>query len=420
MDISDRRRGFGPRVCMVVVLVAALAACSSSGTTANGSSPSSPSSTAGAAEATTEPASLTTTTVAPSTTSPASTTTTAEAPTTSSAPTTSETPPAAAAIKLPSSVRIVSMSWPSMSDGWLLADRGDGTRTLLSTNDAGATWDSSAADDALQVRFADTTNGWIVDGDGVRSTHDGGSSWTAVDLPGGIASGAAVTASGSTVHVAYVGGDGQGVEVATSPIDHDAFAATELDIATGGGPRLDVSMSAGGPFGELVYNDRVLTGAAEIRDGHWTPWDLDCPFGAAIAAAGLSPHGDDLAIACGPSGFGDNAPLVAADLSSGDLHWSTVEPAADADDGIAMLRFATATDAGVRIVAFEQADGAGEIASSTDGGATWPSRYELASGMSATTFAHLADGSVLVATEPAGGVISADGQHWSPVETTPI
>ena len=40
---------------------------------------------------------------------------------------------------------------------------------------------------------------------------------------------------------------------------------------------LNVSMSAGGPYAELIYDDRTLIGAAEIRNGQWATWDLSWP-----------------------------------------------------------------------------------------------------------------------------------------------
>jgi hypothetical protein len=315
------------------------------------------------------------------------------------------------------------MSWPSMDAGWVLADRSDGTRVLLRTTDAGASWAVTSAADvsgAGQVLFADITNGWIVGDRGLQSTHDGGASWTAANIAGGITTGAAVASSAGKVHVAYIGGVGTGVSIASSPIDHDAFLPAPVRIPFGAGPRLDASMSAGGPFAELIYNDRTFIGAAEIRNGEWARWEFTCPYANPAAIAGLSPQGQALAIACSPSGFGDNAPVVGANLSTGTLSWTTIEPAGDPTRGQATVDVATATDAGVRIVAFTKADGGAEIASSTDNGATWPIRTPLATGTTPIAITHLPDGSLLISTDPSGGISSPDGLTWTPTGTIPV
>lgn len=314
------------------------------------------------------------------------------------------------------------MSWPTMSDGWALTERDNGTRVVLTTADAGATWtvDGVDANGARQVLFADTRNGWIAAGDGVRSTHDGGATWANVDIPGGIVSGIAVAAAGGTVHVAYIT-PGTSISIASSPIVRDTFDPAPVSITAGAGPRLDVSMSAGGPYGELIYNDRTFTGAAQIDNGRWSKWELACPYANPVAAAGLSPHGQALAIACGPSGFGENAPLVGGNLSTGTLAWVTIAAAGPPGQGQDLVDFATATDNGVRVIVYTDAAANGDavIVSSTDGGATWPTRTRLPTGKFPTALTHLPNGGLLLATDPGGGFSSPDGLTWTPVATTP-
>ena len=324
---------------------------------------------------------------------------------------------------LPGGVGVASMSWPSMTVGWALSDRSDGTRQLLETSDAGATWVPKSAVDgngATQVVFADTNNGWLVGAHGLVSTHDGGATWTTVTVAGGITTAAAIAAADGSVHIAYL--DNQptnlGVHIASSPIDRDQFVATSVAIPVGAGPRLTVSMSAGGPHGEMIYDDRTLIGAAEIRDGQWATWDLACPYANPTATAGLSPNGQALAIACSPSGFGDDAPIVGANLSTGALAWSTIEPAGNQADGQASAAFATATDTGVRVIAYTTADGQGQIASSTDAGATWPTRTPLPAGTTPSAIDHLPNGGLIVAILPSGGLTSTDALTWTPVKTS--
>ncbi len=447
MNERLQRLRSGRRVWPATIIVGALAligaSCSSSASKSSGSavsttSPAAATSPTSETSATSVPApsttdatggktNVTTNTAAGATTTAVTAIDATTTPPTAAAttvPVTPTTPPTSASpattvVKLPGSVRVVSMSFPSMTAGWVLADRSDGTRVLLKTTDAGATWAPSAtpaATGALQVLFADTTNGWVVGDGGLQATHDGGGTWAAATVAG-MSSAAAVAAAGGKVHVAYVGQSG--IKIASSPVDHDAFVAAAVTVAFGAGPRLDVSMSAGGSYGEMMYNDRTFIGGAEIRNGAWAKWNIACPIDVPSATAGLSPQGKALAIACSPSGFGDNAAVVGANLTSGTLAWTTIEPAGGANAGQASVDFATATDAGARIVAFTKGDGSGVIATSTDGGATWPTRTSLPSGATPIAITHLPDGSLLMSTNPSGGMSSADGLTWAAVATSP-
>lgn len=412
----DRRPGARCRVTTALValgsLTLAAAGCDSSVTSNGGSQePTSAAVSAPPVQTVSPRTDVSSTTSAPVTSVPPS-------DESSGAPTSTPAPPVTNTLMLPGAGSVASMTWPSSAAGWVLADRTDGTRVLMSTTDAGEHWstvEGPDTDGAGQVLFADATNGWIAGAHGLITTHDGGASWSIADIPGGGPSIAAVAATANIVHVAYVDAGGGTIAIASSPVVADSFVPAAYTIPSGAGPRLDVSMSAGGPYAELVYNDRTLTGAAEIRNGQWDAWDLTCPYANPFATAGLSPGGDTLTIACAPSGFGENAPLVAANLSTGTLAWVTIEPADDSAGGQAEVDVATATDAGVRIVAYTGADGTSTIASSTDGGATWPTRNPLPDGARPTAFAHLPDGRIIVATGPHGGVISADGLTWAPV-----
>src|SRR6478735_5423715 len=111
-------------------------------------------------------------------------------------------------------------------------------------------------------------------------------------------------------------------------------------------------------------------------------------------------------MACGPSGFGANAPIVASDLSNGTLKWATVyDDTTDTSGGEPVLDFATATDAGVRIVGFTGGDG---IAPSTDTGATWQVTATVPKADGAFVFAHVPGSGILVAVDPGAGLFSPD------------
>ena len=240
------------------------------------------------------------------------------------------------------------MSWPSMTRG--LGPGGSqrpGPECCWRHPDAGAHWapdDAVDGNGATQVLFADTSNGWIAGAKELWSTHDGGATWAPVTVVGGLATAAALAAAGRQGARRLPGRRDRtnlGVHIASSPIDHDDFVPTSVTIPVGAGPRLEVSMSAGGPYGEMIYDDRTFIGAAQIVDGRWAPWDVTCPYENPSATAGLSPDGQELAIACSPSGFGDDAAIVGANLSTGTLTWTTVEPADEQADGRASARFAT-------------------------------------------------------------------------------
>ena len=309
------------------------------------------------------------------------------------------------------------MSWPAIDDGWALVSDADGQRALVHTTD-GATWAPTPAETmgGQQVVFADQSNGWVVASDGLLSTHDGGATWSAVSLPASD-SAAAVAAANGIVHVAYLGVSADGgtaLTVASSPISRDEFAPTTLRIPVGAGPRLDVSLTAGGSYGALIYNDRVVVGAAQIVDGQWTNWGLACPYENPSALVGLSPQGKNLAVACAPSGFGENESIVGLNLN-GRTSWVDVVPAGDADSAMATLGFVAATDEGVRVVGYTKPDGSGELAASTDGGATWTHRVPLPAASALGAVAFLPDGGLILDLGPSGGLVSADGLSWTPV-----
>lgn len=357
------------------------------------------------------------------TTTPADATATSAAETTETVTDTAPPPPSSAPPDVVSDVRlpagtVVSMSWPAAHDGWALVDGGGDQRTLVHTTD-GATWAPASAFTArgLQVVFADATNGWVVSADGLTSTHDGGATWNAVSLPASDTV-AAVAAASGTVHVAYLGvdtGGGVALTVASSPIDRDDFGPTALRIPVGAGPRLDVSMTAGGPYAALIYNDRTVVGAAQITNSGWANWKLTCPYENPTAQVGLSAQGKNLAVACGPSGFGDNESIVGLNLNGGGSGWVDILPAGAGDTAMATLAFVTATDAGVRVVGYTKPDGNGELAASSDGGATWTQRTPLPAASTLSAVTSLPDGGVIVALRPSGGLVSADGLSWSPV-----
>lgn len=201
----------------------------------------------------------------PATESPSTELPSTDAPTTSLVP----VPPAS----LTGTIGDVSFVDPD--HGWVTTFDQVGNSTTLATTDGGATWAPAAVPAGTTgVRFADTTNGWAFDPDGVSSTHDGGVTWTRLPALGNPSESApALVVAGGAVIIATA--DADGVGLVTSPIDRDAFTPLDVHLPYGAGPQLHLSLAAVEPSTFLVYDDRVVAGSAKVTNGtvdtSWVP-----------------------------------------------------------------------------------------------------------------------------------------------------
>lgn len=100
----------------------------------------------------------------------------------------------------PAGAAAVSISFISLSDAWVLA-RTTSATVVLHTASRGRHWSqvgtvpaSADSTGVTQIRFADASNGWAFDSQ-LLATHDGGSTWHAVSLPGSVT---ALEAAGGT------------------------------------------------------------------------------------------------------------------------------------------------------------------------------------------------------------------------------
>ncbi len=165
------------------------------------------------------------------------TTVTTSLPSTESAPTAQQTSTGARG-------KALSLSATDTEHQYVLLTTGrDGCRAPCAevdkTSDGGQTWQHTAPldvapsfpdpteDTVYGVRFAgDGTNGWVFGG-ALRSTHDGGASWTKPTLP---AKGIVTTLESSASYVyASVYDDPSGTAtIVRSPVDHDAWEKVDM------------------------------------------------------------------------------------------------------------------------------------------------------------------------------------------------
>jgi photosystem II stability/assembly factor-like uncharacterized protein len=226
---------------------------------------------------------------------------------TSTEPTSLPKPPAAAMpISLPpySTAGPDSVDWVTALDGWVkvFTEAADATVPLLHTVDGGSTWvviptSVPMPDNTATVRFADDRHGWIISASALHSTHDGGSTWSAVTLGDGSWQAMVVETSGPMVHVLAASANGTGSTMFVSPIDRDAFVQSSLLIRFGAGAADEAQLAIDGDRGWVTYGDRGLIGAARFDGAQWVDWITPC------RTAGPT-SGDDARLSVGEHGFG--------------------------------------------------------------------------------------------------------------------
>src|SRR5205823_51418 len=145
---------------------------------------------------------------------------------------------------------------------------------LVRTRDGGDSWTaipsppsplSTATGDrgARQVRFANLNDGWVF-GFELWVTHDGGSRWRRVTLPG-VAVDArivALEASAGVVHAAAL--DGAEVRIFSSAVGRDDWQVSPLSLSAGAGPMPSTQIVLHGQVGWLVQIDRTVIGGARL------------------------------------------------------------------------------------------------------------------------------------------------------------
>ena len=205
-----------------------------------------------------------------------------------------------------------SVTFVSADAGWVLGTgtcAGGSCAAIARTGDGGRTWSPAPAPPTTMaagpgqatsgvsgLRFADTNNGWAF-GPDLWATHDGGTTWSRVTIPGVPADAPvfALETAGGIVHAAVL--DGGNFRVASSPVGSDGWSVAPVRVPVGAGPVPTVQLVLSGAAGWLVENDRTVVGGARLANGSWVAWTPPCAdvVGPAYLAAS-SPT--ELAAAC--------------------------------------------------------------------------------------------------------------------------
>jgi hypothetical protein len=148
----------------------------------------------------------------------------------------------------------------------------------------------------LAIRFADTQDGWAYGGQ-LWATHDAGTTWSQISLPG-LSAGSGtpaiqeLEASGGYVQAVYFGSSG--FLIATSPVGTDSWLVSATTLAFGGGPVPVAQLVLQGSSGWIVENDRVVVRGARLQSGSWAAWTPPCATVEGPATlSSLQPSGPD-------------------------------------------------------------------------------------------------------------------------------
>lgn len=330
----------------------------------------------------------------------------------------------------------LSVTFVSGSDGWVLGRGACGDQdcpVIARTSDGGRTWttvpappaevvvapstDEPAGTAVSGVRFANLSDGWAFR-PGLWATHDGGSRWTPVRVPGlpDASQVVALETAAGKVHAVFYDGDHQ-YRIATSPIGRDDWTLAPLRIDVGAGPVPTAQLVLSGAGGWILVDNRVVLSGARLHDGGWQDWQPPCVSVTGPAVMDAS-SATELVAACDVGSWGDpgGEPVGEHTYVSHDggvtfARSGTATPV-DGASGIA------ATGAKAFVVAGGGAQGSVLVATS-DAGRTWATvrqgSLEQASDLGFTT----ASQGVVILTDDQGQgrlLMTRDGGHtWDAV-----
>ena len=335
---------------------------------------------------------------------------------------------------IPADFQPASATFTSPKAGWLLGSAtcaGAPCAAIVRSTDGGLTWAGIPAPDAAFVaggvgsagvsglRFADALNGWAF-GPELWSTHDGGTTWRRVSLPGSTSNLEVMTmeTAAGAVHAVYFDGGGSGLlTIATSPVATDAWVASPTTVELGAGPVPHPQMVLSGTAGWLIEVDRAVIGGARLVSGAWTAWTPPCLTvnGPATLAAASS---TDLVAACDVGLWSDPKGVHVFLSPDGGATFSEAASKVPVT-GIDAVGAPTARTA---LVAGTVSGPGSTIVGSFDGGATWAQVHAFrASGSLALGFMTAQDGFAL--SSSGDGVSELlmthdGGQTWATVAIT--
>ena len=237
-------------------------------------------------------------------------------------PTPSPTQGPVAGGPVPDAFQPLSVTFVSVSDGWVLGRGvcGDTACPVVArTADGGHSWtligapptdvvaslgmDEAPGSGVAGLRFGNASDGWAF-GPGLWATHDGGSSWVSVKIPGIATPGKVVALETSHGMVHAVLYDGSQFRIASSEIGADRWTLAPIRIELGGGPVPAVQLVLSGDGGWVLVNNRVVIAGARLRTNGWANWQPPCATfnGSAVMAASSA---DDLVAVCDVGAWGD-------------------------------------------------------------------------------------------------------------------
>ena len=316
---------------------------------------------------------------------------------------------------------------------WALVD-GRMVRSL----DGGLSWRDAGNPGAFEDSrgaFLNAETGWIIGGEGLMVTRDGGNSWQPVDiLPDGFDDDAftGLAAHGERVYLTMW--TVPTVTIWSSPADRDEWTATPTEVSIGSGqiPNSQFAFSASATF--LVHDNQGAVGALQLIDGEWTDWPVGCTGGDPSLLTSGDPG--DVAIICYPGRFDPrDSPVDGSDLNEGSTYMfssrddgatfsEVTPPTAFTPDEFGRLRYIVLAhpDPATFVVTPERSDGTNPIYITHDQGTTW-SPYASPSSLPVRSLLTSERTWVLVTDRPGAAVselwVSNDaGVTWTPVDPT--
>jgi len=219
------------------------------------------------------------------------------------APTTTAGSPAGGPV--PAGLQVSSVTFASPDLGWALGTApctAAPCTSIVRTADGGLTWvgipapvaplvpadigaQAEAGSGVGGLRFADPLDGWAF-GPDLWATHDGGSSWRRLTIPGAAsATVVALEASGGAVQAVLF--DQSVVRIASSPVGSDNWRLSSVSVPIGAGPVAAAQLVLAGADGWLLEVDRTVVGGARLSGGTWAAWTPPCVnlTGPAVLAA---------------------------------------------------------------------------------------------------------------------------------------
>lgn len=234
-------------------------------------------------------------------------------PTPPTGPTPTPKPTLVSGAPVPADFRPMSVTFVSSADGWVLgsAPCASGRCPVIAhTLDGGRTWTRIPAPTTTLgglpdvggrgiagLRFANARDGWAF-GPDLWATHDGGITWSRLDV---LANGTVValeTARGS-VHAVFTvapPADAVTFKVASSPTGTDDWSVAAVAIPVGAGPVPAIQLVLSGDAGWILQNDRVVENGARLVAGTWRTWQPVCADVVGPAFIGASSASDLVAV----------------------------------------------------------------------------------------------------------------------------